>query len=83
MIDYMAILSRRYAGTEWTLNGEEYTGLTWMSDSAKPSKTTLDGLWASVQQEIADEATAKASAREALLTRLGITADEAQLLLGA
>jgi hypothetical protein len=83
MIDYAAILSRRYAGKEWTLNGDEYTGLTWLSDGAKPSKKTLDDLWASVQQEIADEAAAKAVAREALLTKLGITADEAQLLLGA
>ena len=31
----------------------------------------------------AEAEAAKASAREALLTRLGITADEAQLLLGA
>ena len=83
MIDYAAILSRRYAGKEWTLNGDEYTGLTWLSEGAKPTKATLDGLWAEVQQEIADEAAAKVSAREALLTKLGITADEAQLLLGA
>jgi hypothetical protein len=83
MIDYTAILSRRYADKEWTLNGDEYTCLTWLSEGAKPTKATLDGLWASVQQEIADEAFAKVSAREALLTRLGITADEAQLLLGA
>ena len=83
MIDYSAILSRRYAGKEWTLNGDEYTGLVWFSDSAKPSKETLDDLWAEVQAEIVDEATAKAATREALLTRLGITAEEAQLLLGA
>jgi len=83
MIDYSAILSRRYAGKEWTLDGDEYTGLTWISEGAKPSKKTLDDLWAYVQQEIADEASAKQVAREALLTRLGITADEAQLLLGA
>jgi hypothetical protein len=31
----------------------------------------------------AEAQAAKVSAREALLTRLGITADEAQLLLGA
>jgi len=83
MSDYAAILSRRYAGKEWTLNGDEYAGLTWLSDTAKPIKATLDGLWAAVQQEIADEVTDKASAREALLDRLGLTADEAKLLLGA
>ena len=82
MSDYAVILTRRYAGKEWTLDGDEYTGLTWLSDGGKPSQETLDSLWASVQQEIADDATAKAAARAALLTRLGITAEEAQLLLG-
>lgn len=82
MSDYSVILTRRYLGKQWTLNGENYDGLVWLSDGEKPSQETLDGLWALVQQEIADEATAKATSREALLTRLGITAEEAQLLLG-
>jgi hypothetical protein len=83
MTDYSIVLSRRYAGKEWWISGNDYATLEWMADTAKPSKKTLDDLWASVQQEIADEAAAKVSAREALLTRLGITAAEAQLLLGA
>jgi len=82
MTDYAIVLTRRYSGKEWTLDGEEYTGLTWLSDSPKPSKATLDGLWAEVQQEIADEKTAKEVARTALLAKLGITEAEAKLLLG-
>ena len=82
MIDYVAILSRRYTGKEWTLDGDEYTGLTWISDTAKPSKATLDGLWASVQQDIANEATAKLATRQAVLDKLGLTADEVTALLG-
>jgi hypothetical protein len=82
MTDYATILSRRYAGKEWTLDGDDYDGLTWLSDSAKPSKATLDGLWASVQTEIADEKTAKEVARTALLAKLGISEAEAKLLLG-
>jgi hypothetical protein len=82
MIDYSLILTRRYSGKEWTLDGDEYTGLTWMSDTAKPSKATLDGLWASVQQDIADETTAKVATRQAVLDKLGLTADEVTALLG-
>ncbi len=82
MINYATILLRRYAGKEWTLNGEDYTGLTWLSDGTKPTKATLDELWPEVQAEIADEKTAKAAARQALFKKLGITADEAALLLG-
>ena len=82
MIDYATILTRRYAGKEWTLNGDDYDGLTWLSDTAKPTKTKLDSLWAEVQQEIADEKTAKVAARQAILNKLGLTADEAAALLG-
>lgn len=81
MTDYAVILTHRYAGKEWTLDGDEYTGLTWLSDSAKPSKKTLDDLWASVQQDIADEATAKVATRQAVLDKLGLTADEARMLM--
>ena len=83
MIDYAAILSRRYAGKQWTLNGDDYTGLTWLSEGAKPSKKTLDDLWVDVQAEIAAEAATRAASRQAVLDRLGLSADEVQLLLGA
>ncbi len=82
MTNYAAVLARRYAGKEWTLDGDEYTGLTWLSDDAKPTKAVLDGLWSEVQAEIASEATAKAATRQAVLDKLGLTADEAAALLG-
>lgn len=82
MIDYAAILTRRYAGNEWTLNGDDYDGLVWLSDTAKPTKTKLDSLWAEVQQEIADETNAKLAARQTAFNKLGLTADEAAALFG-
>ena len=82
MTDYAIVLTRRYAGKQWTLDGDEYTGLTWLDDSAKPTKAKLDSLWAEVQQEIADEKIAKAEAKASALAKLGLTADEAQALLG-
>ena len=82
MTDYVAVLTRRYAGKEWWISGNDYDTLDWLSDSAKPSKATLDGLWASVEQEIADEPAAKLAARQAVLDKLGLTADEVAALLG-
>lgn len=82
MIDYTIILTRRYADKQWTLNGNDYDGLIWLDDTAKPTKTKLDSLWAEVQQEIADEKTAKAATRQAILDKLGLTADEAAALFG-
>lgn len=81
MIDYPAILTRHYPNTEWTLNGDEYSGLTWLSDTPKPTQEELDALWeptfALIKQEKAD----RTAARQALLDRLGITEDEARMLL--
>lgn len=81
MIDYPAILTRHYTGSEWTLNGDEYSGLTWLSDTPMPTQEELDALLeptlALIEQEKAD----KTAARQALLDRLGITADEARMLL--
>ena len=81
MIDYPAILTRHYQGSEWTLNGDEYTGLTWLSDTPKPTQEELDALWEPTLQLMAQEKADKEAARQALLNRLGITADEARMLL--
>jgi hypothetical protein len=82
MTDYATILTRRYAGKEWWIAGNDYATLEWFSGIEKPSQETLDSLWASVQQEITDEATTKAAARQTVLDKLGLTADEVAALLG-
>ena len=50
-MDITTILTSKYAGAEWTLSGDDYTGLTWLSDTAKPTKKALEALWAEVQYE--------------------------------
>ena len=80
-MDIAAILSKKYFGSEWTLNGDSYEGLTWLSKTDKPSEQELLSQWEQVKTLIADEITAKATAKAALLERLGITAEEAALLL--
>jgi hypothetical protein len=54
-MDITTILTRKFAGTEWTLDGDDYAGLTWLSDSPKPTKKTLESLWPTVQYEVAYE----------------------------
>ena len=79
------ILSRRYQGQEWTLDGDDYTGLTWLSDTPKPSKKTLEGLWVEVQAEIAGERQAKEDAKASAIAKLealGLTVDEVQVAFG-
>jgi len=55
MIDYSQILSINYVGKEWTLNGDSYDGLTWLSDTPKPTQAELDALAASTQETAAKE----------------------------
>jgi len=81
MIDYAAILSRKYFGKEWTLDGDLYDGLTWHEKTAKPSQKTLDDLWPTVLAEIEQEKLAKEETRKAVLEKLGLTDNELKLLL--
>ena len=82
MIDYSKILNAHYSDSLWILDGDDYAGLSWLSDSEKPTKKELDDLWPATKAKIVAEAEAKAASKAALLERLGITEDEAKLLLG-
>jgi hypothetical protein len=83
MIDYATILVKKYPNSEWTLDGDDYKGLTWLSDTTKPTKKQLDDLWSVVQAEIASEAQAKAEAKlaaQAKLAALGLTVEDLKAL---
>ena len=84
-MDIATILTRKYAGKEWTLNGDDYAGLVWHSDGKAPSKAELEKLWPTVQQEIADEAQARVDAKAsavAKLEALGLTVEEVSVAFG-
>lgn len=80
-MDIAQILSRKFNDNEWALNGDDYVGLVWFSETPKPTEQELQELWLEVKQEILDEQSSKELAKAALLERLGITADEAALLI--
>ena len=82
-MDYTQILKRKYPNTQWTLNGDDYDGLDWLSDTPKPSKKTLDGLWDEVQNLIQAEIQAKEQAKAAAqskLAALGLTVEDLKAL---
>lgn len=85
MIDYSLILATHYLDFEWTLNGDSYDGLTWLSNTPKPTQAELNALWELTQTTVAAKAQAvidtKASAL-AKLTALGLTQDEVKALVG-
>jgi hypothetical protein len=84
-MDIAMILTRKYSGSEWTLNGDEYAGLTWLSDSPKPTKATLEKLWPEVVAEIEAEKEAKEARRLSAIGKLealGLTVDEVRDVFG-
>lgn len=85
MVDYPTILTRKYPGQEWVLNGDSYEGLNWISDTPKPSQEELDGLWDEVVAEIEAEKQAKVDAKAsavAKLEALGLSVDEIKEAFG-
>ena len=60
----------------WVVTGNEIT--LWENDSPQPTQDELAAGLILAQQRMAE----RSVARQALLERLGITAEEAQLLLG-
>jgi hypothetical protein len=68
MIDYAAILTSKYPGTNWTLDGTDYAGLTWLDESTKPTQAELDALWPQVDYEIQYEAVSNTRHKEYIKT---------------
>ena len=52
MIDYTQILSISYGGSQWSLTGDSYDGLTWYSNTPKPTKEELDAQWDAVKANV-------------------------------
>jgi hypothetical protein len=85
MINYTQILSVNYVGSEWTLNGDSYDGLTWLSDTPKPTQAELDALWESTQAAVAAKEQAAIDAKASALAKLaalGLTENEIKSILG-
>jgi hypothetical protein len=64
---------------QFILNGDE---LEWLDETqTKPTQAEITKGWADYQKSVEAASEANSAAKEALLERLGITAEEAALLL--
>jgi hypothetical protein len=84
-MDIAIILATKYAGSEWILDGDSYEGLTWLSDSPKPTQEELEDLWPEVQAELAAKAQAKIDAKASAIAKLealGLTVEEVEVAFG-
>jgi hypothetical protein len=84
-MDYAIILTTKFQGSEWTLDGDSYEGLTWLSDTPKPTQEQLEDLWPEVQAELAAKAQAKIDAKASAISKLqalGLTVQEVEVAFG-
>jgi hypothetical protein len=84
-MDIAAILNVRYSSSEWLLEGDTYETLTWLSNTAKPTKKQLQDLWVEVEAEIQAKQQAKIDAKTSAITKLealGLTVSEVEAAFG-
>jgi hypothetical protein len=53
MIDIAFTLLHSHPGAEWTLDGDDYTGLTWLSDTAQPTEQEIDAAYPLAVKDLA------------------------------
>jgi len=86
MIDIAFTLTYSHSGSEWTLDGNDYAGLTWLSDTPKPTEQELTDAYplavAARDKEVADKDAARVSA-VAKLAALGLNEAEVLAIVGA
>lgn len=85
MTDYPAVLTANYPDALWQLDGDTYEGLTWLSDTPKPTQQELDAAWPAVQQARADAVAADEAARQSAIDKLaalGLSVDEIRVAFG-
>lgn len=58
-MDIALILTKNYQGSEWSLDGDDYTGLNWMSDTPKPTKAALEKQWPAIEYQVQLDAVAE------------------------
>jgi hypothetical protein len=68
-------------GVEYTLIGDKYEDIDWLGQEAPLTKKQFTDGFAKFDAWQAEQNSAKAAAKTELLDRLGITAEEAKLLL--
>ena len=75
------VLSMLIPNGGWVITGDDYDGIQFLECEPVTKKQFTDGF---AQYDVwkAEQDATKAAQKAALLTRLGITAEEAQLLLG-
>jgi hypothetical protein len=75
------VLKMLCAGKEYTVYGDDYESINWYGQKPAITKTKFEAGFAEFDAWKAQQDATQAATKSALLARLGITEDEAKLLL--
>ncbi len=62
MTDIAFTLTYLHPDSKWTLNGDDYTGLTWLSDTPKPTEQEITDAYPLAVKAVADKEKARLKA---------------------
>jgi hypothetical protein len=83
MKDYLSTAIKKLKpNSEFSYQDEDYSTIKWdILDGTAPTQVEINAAIEQIKAEEAQAAATKATAKTALLTQLGITAEQAKLLL--
>ena len=83
MSDYLAkAIKKLKPNAEWSFSANDYSTINWVVlDGTAPSQADIDEAIDQIKADEIAEAKTKSAAKSALLEKLGISEDEAKLLL--
>jgi hypothetical protein len=76
MTDIAFTLTSQWPISEWSLNGDDYEGLVWLSDTPKPTLSEIETAYPLAQKELKNKIKADAAATAAAIAHaksLGFT----------
>lgn len=80
--DIVKVIDILVPNARYILTGDTLDGLEWLDERPFPIKSEFDATLKKLPSLIKAETEAKEAKRQAILDRLGLTADEAKLILG-
>ena len=84
-MDISLVLTYNYPDSEWIMDGDDYSGLTWLSDTPQPTQEALEKQWPEVQAKIVKQEQTKIESKDSAIKKLralGLSVDEVEAAFG-
>ena len=81
MASALEVLRRLAPNGGWIVSGQSYADITWVDETAKVSEAEFNAALANHDSWVAEQTAAKENAKKAILERLGLSEEEAKLIL--